>query len=79
MQNPILLLKLLQHKSLFEKEHPRFIQFVNNVINNPPVKDSIISISIRSPNGSFSVAEVKVSDNDVEIMRKFQEYSKEKE
>ena len=79
MQNPILLLKLLQHKSLFEKEHPRFIQFVNNIINNPPIKDSIISISIRNPDGSFSIAEVKVSDNDVEIMRKLQECLKEKE
>lgn len=68
MQDITLLFKLFQNKQLFEKEHPKFIQFINYMMKNPLEKDSIVTVMVKRPDSTVVRTEIKITENDIEIM-----------
>lgn len=53
----------------FRMEHPKFPLFLNAVYQNALQKDSIIEISVTSPEGKVFTTNIKLTDNDMELLQ----------
>lgn len=77
MINPASLLKLRAMKKTFQKEHPKFLLFLNALGKNGLTEGSIISIDVDMPDGRRMSSNLKLTANDIaayqEVMQIIQE------
>lgn len=69
--NPINPMQLLQLKSsweLFKMRHPKFPPFLSSVANGAITEGSVIEISITTADGRTIHSNLKVSNEDMELM-----------
>ncbi len=67
MINPASLLNLKRCFGIFRNNHPKAIQFAEN-ISDKIVEGSIIEINVQFPDGSRSKANIKVNRDDIELI-----------
>lgn len=66
--NPAMLMTVMNDIKTFEKNHPRFASFFKDVVRCGVPCDSIIEIKVTKPDGSESVANMKVTQSDLDIV-----------
>lgn len=67
MINPASLLNLKRCFGIFRNNHPKAIQFAENV-SDRIAEGSIIEINVQFPDGSRSKANIKVNRDDIEFI-----------
>lgn len=67
MINPASLLNLKRCFGIFRNNHPKAIQFAEN-ISDRIAEGSIIEINVQFPDGSRSKANIKVNGDDIELI-----------
>lgn len=72
-----MLAKLKSAFSTFQQEHPKFMPFIHAVKGDACRKDSIIEISVKSPEGRNYTTNFRVTEKDLELiqmLKDMQEY-----
>lgn len=67
MINPASLLNLKRCFGIFRNNHPKAIQFAENV-SDKIAEGSIVEINIQFPDGSRSKANIKINRDDIELI-----------
>ena len=57
----------------FRSEHPKFTPFLNAVYQNALRKDGILEITATSPEGKAFTTNLKLTDNDMELLQLLKE------
>ena len=66
--NPAALMKIMGLKNQFESEHPRFAQFISDVIRTGISEGSVVEITLTRPDGSKTTTNMKVKASDIELV-----------
>ncbi len=67
MPNAADILKIMAAKKQFETAHPKFYAFVKTVIGKKIEEGTVIEISIKNPDGTENVGNMRVSAEDLEL------------
>ena len=68
-----MLAKLKSAFSTFQQEHPKFMPFIHAVKGDACRKDSIIEISVKSPEGRNYTTNFRVTEKDLELIQMLKE------
>lgn len=60
----------------FRIEHPKFGLFLNAVRQDAVRKDSIIEITVTSPEGKSYTTNIKLTENDLELLEMMKTFQK---
>lgn len=66
--NPTALFKIMELKRRFDKNHPKFGAFFKAAGKDALVEGSIITISVQAPGKNEMVTNLKVTQDDLELM-----------
>ena len=64
-----MLAKLKSAFSTFQQQHPKFMPFIHAVKGDACRKDSIIEISVKSPEGRNYTTNFRVTEKDLELIQ----------
>ena len=65
--NPASLMKMMTMKAKFEKNHPKFIAFLQTVFSRQIEEDTIIEITVKRPGEDAVTANISVTKDDIEM------------
>ena len=79
MMNPATLIKLIQAKSTFERNHPKFISFFKKIFGNGSgiVEGTIIEITVTRPGEEPIAANIRVQQSDLDLVEEIKKIVKE--
>ena len=67
--NPMKLMQIKQAWNRFTANHPKFPMFIQAITSNQTIKpDTIIEITITTPEGKNYSTNIKVKEDDMELM-----------
>ncbi|MDY5103583.1 MAG: hypothetical protein SPE81_10935 [Agathobacter sp.] len=66
--NPASIMKLMSAKSKFEKNHPKFVAFVQSVFSKPLEEGTVLEVTVTRPGGAPITANIKVLQSDLELL-----------
>lgn len=69
MINPVKLLEFRQKYGEFESRHPKFVQFIGAIMKSRIGVGSVIEVKVTLPDGRELESNMKVSAEDVELMK----------
>ncbi len=69
MPNPADIMKLLGMKNKFTAAHPKFVAFLSDIAKRGIAEGEIIEVSIIGADGARTTANLKVTAEDVEMVR----------
>ena len=67
--NPIMLMRIRERLSLFNKDHPRVAPFFRMLGNRALMEGTVYELKVTTPDGEEHVANIKLTDNDIESIR----------
>ena len=73
MVNPAKLLKFRKEWGEFENRHPKFVRFIMTIARNGILEGSIIEIKVTAPDGTVTESNMRVSAEDMEMVKGLQE------
>ncbi len=65
--NPASLMKMMAMKSKFEKNHPKFVAFLNAVFTRPLEEGTIIELTVKRPGEDAVTTNISVTADDIEM------------
>ena len=65
--NPASLMKMMTMKAKFEKNHPKFIAFLQTVFSRQIEEGTIIEITVKRPGEDAVTANISVTEDDIEM------------
>ena len=65
--NPASLMKMMTMKAKFEKNHPKFIAFLQTVFSRQIEEGTIIEITVKRPCEDAVTANISVTKDDIEM------------
>ncbi len=65
--NPASLMKMMTMKAKFEKNHPKFIAFLQTVFSRQIEEGTIIEITVKRPGEDAVTANISVTKDDIEM------------
>ncbi|MBR6628055.1 MAG: hypothetical protein IKL04_08785 [Lachnospiraceae bacterium] len=65
--NPMTLMKLMQAKGAFEKEHPKFMAFLQAVFSRGITEDTVIEMTVTRPGEAPLTSNIKIKKADLEL------------
>ena len=65
--NPASLMKMMTMKAKFEKNHPKFIAFIQAVFSRPIEEGTVIEITVKRPGEDAVTANISVTKDDIEM------------
>ena len=71
-----MLAKLKSAFSTFQQQHPKFMPFIHAVKGDACRKDSIIEISVKSPEGRNYTTNFRVTEKDLELIQMLKDMHK---
>lgn len=71
--NPASIMKLMSAKSAFEKNHPKFMAFIKAVTARKIEEGTVIEISVQKPGEEPLTANMKVRQDDLELLQGLKE------
>lgn len=74
--NPMALLALKSSFEKFQKGHPKFIQFVQTIAQIGVKEDTIFECKVIMPDGKEMMANLKITQEDLEMFEKLKDMSK---
>ena len=69
MVNPAALLTLKKKWDVFSGIHPRFVSFLGALKNQGITEGSIIDMKVTMPNGEVFQSNIKLTPEDIELIR----------
>lgn len=75
--NPMKLLQLKSAWGKFQKNHPKFLQFLKVAGKSALSEGSVIEISVTTSDGRTMNTNLKVTGQDMELVRQIQEIAAE--
>ena len=76
MINPAIAMKILNAKNKFTKNHPKFVAFFNAMISTGIPEGTIIEITVTKPGESPVTSNMKVNQEDLEMVEMLKEMGK---
>lgn len=73
--NPTTMMKLMGMKSQFEKNHPKFVAFLQHVMSRPMEAGTILEISIQRPGEDKICTNIRVTESDLEMLEQIKNLS----
>lgn len=67
--NPAAILKIMNAKGKLEKNHPKFMAFLQMVFSRPMEEGTIIEITLTRPGEEPIRANLKVLQEDIELLQ----------
>ena len=71
--NPAIFLKAMEAKNRFESNHPKFAQFVGDMLGSGVEEGSVIDVKITRPDGTVVSTNMKVQASDLEMLQYLKE------
>lgn len=65
--NPASLMRMMTMKAKFEKNHPKFIAFIQAVFSRPIEEGTVIEITVKRPGEDAVTANISVTKDDIEM------------
>ncbi len=75
--NPAEAFKLIGLKRKFDKNHPKFQQFLRACLKDQIKEGTVIEISVKNPDGAEKVANLKVLREDLEMFEELKNMKNE--
>lgn len=66
--NPMDMMQIVGRISVFKKQHPKFGMFLSSVSKSGVKKGDILEIKYKAEDGRESVANIKLTDEDIETL-----------
>ena len=76
MMNPAAIMKIMNAKNKFTKNHPKFVAFLTMIFSRGITEGTIIEITITRPGEQPVTSNMKVQDTDIELMEQLKTLSK---
>lgn len=73
--NPAMMIKLMNAKSKFEKNHPKFFSFIKTVFSRPIEEGTIMEISVTRPGEEPITTNIKIQQSDLELLEELKNMS----
>ena len=73
--NPASLMKMMTMKAKFEKNHPKFIAFIQAVFSRPIEEGTVIEITVKRPGEDAVTANISVTKDDIEMFNEMKTMS----
>ena len=74
--NPSSIMKMMGMKNKFEKNHPKFVAFLSYIMSNGIQEGTVIEISVKKPNQEPVVANMRVLQDDLDLIQEMKELAK---
>lgn len=71
--NPALIMKLMSAKNKFQKNHPKFVAFLNRCFAGGLKEGTIIEITVTNPGEAPITSNIKVQQSDLELLEELKE------
>lgn len=76
MINPSMIMKFMNAKNKFTRNHPKFAAFISNVFSTGIPEDTIIEITVTKPGLQPMTTNMKVKQSDLELLDGLKEMMK---
>lgn len=73
MINPAIAMKLMAAKNTFTNNHPKFVSFLSVVFGTGISEGTIIEITVTKPGQAPVTSDIKVKQEDLELMETIKE------
>ena len=73
MMNPASMMKIMNLKNLFHRQHPKFAAFMTAAMAKGVQEGSVIEITVKNPEGEEMTANIKVRPGDLELLQEIRE------
>ena len=73
--NPASLMKMMNMKKKFEKNHPKFMAFIQAVFSRPIEEGTILEITVKRPDQAPVTANIVVNSEDLELINELKTLS----
>lgn len=73
--NPAMMIKLMNAKSKFEKNHPKFFSFIKTVFSRPIEEGTIMEITVTRPGEEPITTNIKIQQSDLELLEELKNMS----
>lgn len=74
--NPLTLLSLKSSLSKFQENHPRFVQFLKAMSESGLQQGTVLECKVTTPGGKEMTTNIKITQDDLELLEKLKELSK---
>lgn len=75
--NPTTIMKLMQAKSRFTANHPKFSSFLGHIVKGGIEEGTIIEISVQKPGVEKITSNIKVQQSDLELFHTIMELGRQ--
>ena len=77
MMNPGMMMKLMSANNTFEKNHPKFVAFINQVLLGGGLSEgTILEVTLTRPGQEPIAANLKVTQDDLELFEELKNMTK---
>ena len=73
--NPASLMRMMTMKAKFEKNHPKFIAFIQAVFSRPIEEGTVIEITVKRPGEDAVTANISVTKDYIEMFNEMKTMS----
>lgn len=73
MMNTASLMKIMNAKNKFTKNHPKFVAFLNVVFSNRMEEGTVIEITVTRPGEEPITTNMRVQQSDLELMNELKD------
>ncbi len=74
--NPMSMMKIMNAKAQFEKNHPKFVAFIKMVLSRPVEEGTVFELTMTRPGEEPVTANIKVQKSDLELFEELKEAAK---
>lgn len=75
--NPGSVMKFMNAKAQFERNHPKLVAFIKSVFSRPLEEGTVIEITVTRPGEEAVTANLKVQQSDLELLGELKELIKQ--
>lgn len=75
--NPTAIIKIMNAKAQFEKNHPKFVAFLKTVFSRPVEEGTVMEITVTRHGEEPVTANIKVQQSDLELLARLKELGKD--
>ena len=76
MINPTIAMKLMNAQNKFTKSHPKFVAFFKTILSSGIPEGTIIEITVTKPGQEPITSNMKVNQEDLELVESLKELAK---